>query len=96
MKIGVIGIGKLGLSFALLLEKSGFKVTGSDISQEYNDKINNKVKFLTMGRFHKGWVQGTKHRDSPIRLCPMPRPNFWEAFYWHKSLAQGRRVQKSL
>jgi len=45
MKIGVIGIGKLGLSFALLLEKSGFKVTGSDISQEYNDKINNKTLF---------------------------------------------------
>jgi len=45
MEIGVIGIGKLGLSFALLLEESGFKVTGSDISQEYNDKINNKTLF---------------------------------------------------
>jgi len=45
MKIGVIGIGKLGLSFALLLEKSGFNVTGSDISQEYVDKINNKSLF---------------------------------------------------
>jgi nucleotide sugar dehydrogenase len=45
MEIGVIGIGKLGLSFALLLEQSGFKVIGSDISQEYNDKINNKTLF---------------------------------------------------
>jgi len=45
MEIGVIGIGKLGLSFALLLEKSGFNVTGSDISQEYVDKINNKSLF---------------------------------------------------
>lgn len=45
MEIGVIGIGKLGLSFALLLERSGFNVTGSDISQEYNDKINNKTLF---------------------------------------------------
>ena len=45
MEIGVIGIGKLGLSFALLMERSGFNVTGSDISQEYNDKINNKTLF---------------------------------------------------
>ena len=44
-EIGVIGIGKLGLSFALLLEKSGYNVHGSDISQEYNDKINNKTLF---------------------------------------------------
>lgn len=44
-EIGVIGIGKLGLSFALLLEESGYNVHGSDISQEYNDKINNKTLF---------------------------------------------------
>ena len=44
-EIGVIGIGKLGLSFAFLLEKSGYNVHGSDISQEYNDKINNKTLF---------------------------------------------------
>jgi nucleotide sugar dehydrogenase len=43
MKIGVIGIGKLGLCFALLLEKNGFNVLGSDINQEYIDKINNKT-----------------------------------------------------
>jgi nucleotide sugar dehydrogenase len=44
-EIGIIGIGKLGLSFALLLEQSGYNVHGSDISQEYNDKINNKTLF---------------------------------------------------
>jgi nucleotide sugar dehydrogenase len=43
MKIGVIGIGKLGLCFALLLEKNGFNVLGSDINQDYIDKINNKT-----------------------------------------------------
>jgi UDPglucose 6-dehydrogenase len=45
MEIGVIGIGKLGLSFALLLEQAKFNVNGSDVSQEYNDMINNKTLF---------------------------------------------------
>ena len=40
--LSVIGIGKLGLCFALALEKSGFDVCGVDISQEYVDSINNK------------------------------------------------------
>jgi hypothetical protein len=44
-EIGVIGIGKLGLSFALLLEKSNYIVHGSDVNQEYNDKINRKTLF---------------------------------------------------
>lgn len=43
MNIGVIGIGKLGLSFALLAEKKGLNVIGSDISQKYVDLINNKT-----------------------------------------------------
>ena len=40
--ITVIGIGKLGLGFALLLEKSGYNVVGVDIFPEYVNKINNK------------------------------------------------------
>lgn len=40
--ITVIGIGKLGLGFALLLEHIGYNVVGVDISTEYVNKINNK------------------------------------------------------
>jgi UDPglucose 6-dehydrogenase len=40
--ISIIGIGKLGLCFALTLEKSGYNVLGVDISKEYTEKINNK------------------------------------------------------
>jgi nucleotide sugar dehydrogenase len=40
--ISVIGIGKLGLCFALTLEKSGYNVVGVDISQQYIDLINKK------------------------------------------------------
>jgi UDPglucose 6-dehydrogenase len=40
--ITVIGIGKLGLGFALLLEKSGYNVLGVDIFQDYVNRINEK------------------------------------------------------
>ena len=53
-----------------------------------------------MGRFHKSWVHAAKHRDSSIHLRYTTSPNFWDAFYWHKSLAQGtkdgRGAQNSL
>ena len=41
-KLGVIGVGKLGLSFALLAEHTGYEVIGSDISKDYVDQLNNK------------------------------------------------------
>ena len=43
MKIGVIGIGKLGLSFSLLAENKGFEVIGSDFNQSYIDSLNNRT-----------------------------------------------------
>ena len=43
MKFSVIGIGKLGLCFALYLESLGHEVVGIDISQEYVDKLNSKT-----------------------------------------------------
>jgi nucleotide sugar dehydrogenase len=42
-KISLIGIGKLGLCFALTLEKSGYDVLGCDVSKEYIDSINSKT-----------------------------------------------------
>lgn len=41
-KIGVIGLGRLGICLALNLEKIGFKVLGYDLSSECVDAINNK------------------------------------------------------
>lgn len=41
--ITVIGIGKLGLGFALLLEKTGYNVLGVDIFPNYVDAINQKT-----------------------------------------------------
>lgn len=41
--ISLIGIGKLGICFALNLEAAGYNVLGVDINQKYVDSINNKT-----------------------------------------------------
>ena len=42
-KVTVIGIGRLGLSLALLFENKGLDVLGIDINQDYVDKLNKKM-----------------------------------------------------
>jgi UDPglucose 6-dehydrogenase len=42
MNIGILGIGKLGLCFALTLERAGYNVIGVDINKDYIEQINNK------------------------------------------------------
>ena len=41
--ISVIGVGRLGLGFALLLENIGYHVVGVDVSEEYVKKLNSKT-----------------------------------------------------
>tara|TARA_R110001592_G_scaffold5875_1_gene31971 strand:+ start:4206 stop:5315 length:1110 start_codon:yes stop_codon:yes gene_type:complete len=41
--LSIIGIGKLGLCFALTIERSGYNVLGCDINQDYVDLVNSKV-----------------------------------------------------
>ena len=41
-KISVVGIGKLGIAFALNADYQGFDVMGVDINQEYVDKLNDR------------------------------------------------------
>jgi nucleotide sugar dehydrogenase len=43
MKIGLIGAGRLGISFALLLEKAGYEVLVSDVRESYVHELNEKV-----------------------------------------------------
>ncbi len=43
MKIGVIGAGRLGICFALLLEKAGYEVLVSDIREDYVNSLNDRV-----------------------------------------------------
>ena len=41
-KVTVIGVGKLGLCFALTLEKNGFDIVGVDLDQNYIVSLNEK------------------------------------------------------
>jgi UDPglucose 6-dehydrogenase len=41
--LSVIGIGRLGICFALTLEEAGYSVTGCDIDESYVKSINNKT-----------------------------------------------------
>ena len=56
MKIGVIGAGRLGICFSLLLERAGYSVIASDVREDYIQCLRNKTiitnepqvqKFLT-------------------------------------------------
>lgn len=50
--ITVIGIGKLGLGFALLLERSGYNVLGVDIFQDYVNRINEKTIYFEEPKYN--------------------------------------------
>ena len=43
MKIGVIGAGRLGICFALLLEKAGYDVMVSDCREDYVENLNSRI-----------------------------------------------------
>lgn len=45
--IALLGIGKLGLCFALNLEQAGYRVIGVDISEQYVEQINQKLLVTT-------------------------------------------------
>jgi UDPglucose 6-dehydrogenase len=42
MNIGIIGVGKLGLAYALVLESKGYNVFASSYKQDYVEKLNAK------------------------------------------------------
>jgi UDPglucose 6-dehydrogenase len=58
--ITVIGIGKLGLGFSLLLENIGYNVRGIDIFPEYVDKINKKT-LKSLEPEYNELLQGSKN-----------------------------------
>ena len=42
-KVSVIGVGRLGLSFALLLDSKGYDVVGCDVNEKYIESLKNKT-----------------------------------------------------
>ena len=65
--ITVIGVGKLGLGFALLLERVGYNVLGVDIFPEYVQKLNNKsIQFAEPG--YNDLIQNSKNFKATLSL----------------------------
>ncbi len=58
MNLGVIGTGRLGLSFALLCAQKGFTVTASDKDTEYVEKLQTGTH-RTSEPFIEGWLDDT-------------------------------------
>lgn len=65
--ITVIGIGRLGLCFALCLEKAGYNVLGIDLSEKYIDQINAKT-LLSFEPFVEQYLKGSKHFKANVSL----------------------------
>lgn len=42
-RISVFGVGRLGLSFSLLVNSKGYEVTGCDVNEKYIDSLNDKT-----------------------------------------------------
>jgi nucleotide sugar dehydrogenase len=60
--ITVIGVGKLGLGFALLLEKSQYNVLGVDISPQYVDQLNQKTAQFAERQYNEPLQQSTNFK----------------------------------
>lgn len=93
-KIGVIGIGKLGLSFALLAENMGFEIWGSDVSEDYISQLKNKT-FKSTEPYIEEFLKGstkfhpTIHNVDVIENCDIiftfvPTPSLPTGEYNHE------------
>jgi len=96
--ITVIGIGRLGLGLALLIEKAGYHVKGIDVSPEYVEKINNKTfktkepEYETLLQNSNNFIAETDLKSgldySDIIFIMVPTPNSGNnKFYDHSILS---------
>jgi len=65
--ITVIGVGRLGLSFALCLEKAGYDVLGVDVLPEYVDQLNDKF-FDSTEPFINGLLESSQRFKATTSL----------------------------
>jgi UDPglucose 6-dehydrogenase len=96
--ISVIGVGRLGLGFALLLENIGYDVVGIDVSEEYVKKLNSKTlnttepgytELLKNSKNFKATTsleEGLNHSDLIFIIVQTPNSG-GERFYDHSILS---------
>jgi nucleotide sugar dehydrogenase len=66
-KIGVIGIGKLGLCFALNLERVGYEVVGVDVDEEYVNQLNNRT-YTSLEPYVDDYLQAASNFRATTKL----------------------------
>ena len=65
--ITVIGIGRLGLGFALLLEKAGYNVLGVDVNESYVKSLNDKT-FKTTEPLYEEYINNSNNLKASSSL----------------------------
>lgn len=65
-RVTVIGLGRIGLPIALILEKTGFPVIGIDINKSHLNAINTKSLYIEEPRINHLF------KTSKIRVCTQP------------------------
>ena len=97
-KVTIIGVGRLGLCFALVLASKGYNVVGVDLSPTYVDHINNKtlrssepgveeyLRIVTTMRATTSLVEGAHHSDLLFVLVDTPSTG-GERHYDHSKLS---------
>lgn len=104
--ISVVGIGKLGLCFALSLEKSGYNVCGVDINQNYVDLINKK-EYKTSEPFVEEYLNNSANFTATTDLqkavefsntifCIVATPSLPDGKYDHAQIDALRNNLKAL
>lgn len=92
MSISVIGIGRLGLCFALNLESKGFNVVGVDVNQTYVDELNAKAhktsepqveELLSKAKNFVATTDISKALDNDVIFIVVPTPSADNGTYNH-------------
>lgn len=95
-RIGVIGIGRLGLSFALLAERSGYHVFGCDSRRGYIQSLND-LSYTTSEPFVEQYLKETKNLQMTsmlgytidacdILFCFVATPSLPDGSYDHSAI----------
>lgn len=96
-KVTVIGVGRLGLSFSLLLNSKGYEVLGCDVNEKYIDSLKDKT-FLSKEPFINELLQDytmefttnpvTALNYSALIFLFVPTPSDESGSYNHKYIEQ--------
>ncbi len=75
MKIGVLGVGKLGLCFALNLEHAGFEVVAIDVDETYVKQLNSK-EFISAEPLVTDWLKVARHFKASTEIADVLADGF--------------------